>query len=206
MHFDYACFISYCHAQGSLVQDFVHQVKDALTDELGTYSGQRVVIDRDLLAAGHLYNISLAGAICRSVCMIVIYMPAYQNSSYCQRELRAMEILQAQRLPMLPGQFGRDRGLIIPLALRGWSNLPKNIQHIHGADFSSWSLGDTKLRINKKYNARFRAIAGYIAELQQGFEAAAGNPCADCGSFELPPAMVLPPRSAGDLPFSGATA
>lgn len=209
MSFEYSCFISYCHAQGRLVEGFVNQVRDALTDELGGLLTEfKIYIDKERLQPGYLYDNALAGAICRSMCMLVIYSPPYQESRYCQRELMGMQILQDRRLRLLEATVARERGLIIPVVLRGWGNLPSNIRHAQASDFSTFSLSTTELRHNGEFTPKFRTIATYIAELRDCFKRVNVNPCADCESFELPPEsdVVVHTRAAEDLPFSRATA
>jgi hypothetical protein len=184
---------------------FVDQVAKALADCLEPWLTESVWIDKDRLHAGDLIDDALAGALCRSVCMIVLYSPTYQHHKYCLRELKAMQILQERRMRMLERSFGRDRGLIIPLVLRGTKeDLPEDIRHVHFGDFSTFSLHNDKLADNPLFVAKIDEIARFIYEMHTCFQQVDCNPCADCGSFQLPPESDVEPwqlRSRAVMPF-----
>jgi hypothetical protein len=53
--------------------------------------------------------------------MVLLFSPYYfdMQSMYCAREYKAMLELEAKRLKLLPQGFGKRKGLIIPVVMRG---------------------------------------------------------------------------------------
>ena len=131
MPFKHPCFISYVRGQHDLIRGFLTQLTKALSSSLEPYFDEGPYFDQEL-QAGEYFDQKLADAICRSVCMIVIYYPKYGLHEYCLREFEAMKSLEKDRLPLL-GATGNGRGLIIPILLRGKvDDLPEEIRnHIH---------------------------------------------------------------------------
>ena len=82
----------------------------ALRNELAVMIEEDIFIDRERMRGGTLFDPSLARALCKSVCMVVIYTPTYfsKKHSYCAREYRAMETLEQQRLVRLDKQLKFD--------------------------------------------------------------------------------------------------
>lgn len=169
------------------MQRVVTELEEALRSSLAQLIPEPPYIDQSRLKPGYRFNEALAGAICRSFCMIVIYSPIYGFHKYCLRELRAMQILQAKRMSMLGSTFERDRGLIIPLILRGKENLPEYIRDIHYCDFSKFDLASRRISSDRGYLNQIEEIATFIEKLRNCFVTATSNPCADCESFQLPP-------------------
>src|SRR5689334_16819835 len=97
MPFKYSCFISYRNGRNDLMRQFINDLEQALKAYIEPWLVEEVYIDRDRLLPGYEYNEALAHAICQSVCMIVVYSPTYQDSSYCLREYAAMERLEEKR-------------------------------------------------------------------------------------------------------------
>lgn len=208
MRFHYAGFISYCNAQGRLVSSFVEQVKEALSDELGTSTHDPIYVDTERLKPGSIYNRSLACALCRSACLLVIYSPQYRASSFCQRELLAMKRLQEQRLHRLrqTGRSGSDLGMIIPLVLRDWEGMPEDIKIAQACNFSSFTLAERRLSRNPRRIGNFVRIARHIEDLQKQFLDVDDAGLPDCDQYLLPEeseVQVHVPAPTG-LPFSQA--
>ena len=184
--FKYACFISYSHGEQALVKSFIDQFKEALKAYLEPYMEEEVYVDSDRLKASYMYNEALAQAICQSVCMVVIYSPVYERRPYCGREFEAMVRLEARRLSLL-AKDGEPRGLIIPVVLRGFKDLPARIQQGRQAiDFSHFTLATQEMSRNPDFVARIQEIAQQIYEHFKAFSTAGDDPCKECMAFSLP--------------------
>lgn len=202
--FQYACFVSYCHGQHALVKTFVQQFKQALEAELEPLLEHGVYIDFERLEPGFRYNDELGVAICRSLCMVVIYSPTYEDSPYCLREFEAMVRLESQRVQRLPGA-GQRRGLIIPVVLRGADSVPPQIrQSRHYLDFSQFSLASAEILRHPEYAAAMQRIASTIYEHHLAFRDAGVDVCEACDQFRLPAPDEVPPWRAGARPWPPA--
>jgi hypothetical protein len=186
MAFTHACFISYCHAQGYLMKRFVDELKEQLKSELDTYFDDCVYIDEDRLQPGFKFNEALGKALCQSACMILIYVPKYDEHSYCVRELRAMELLEARRKNLLAGKLPKEFGMIIPIVLREGVGVPEKIKSkIHYSDFTRYTTATTTIRDNPQYADQIKDIAKYIHGVAVAFRDL--DPCQGCNEFLIPP-------------------
>jgi hypothetical protein len=204
MPFKHPCFISYVRGDYGLVKVFMDQLVNGLNDYLEPYFKEPLYLDTKELKGGERFERKLAEAICRSVCMIVVYSPKYDTRNFCLREYRAMEILEERRLHLL-GDRAQGRGLIIPIVLRG--NLPDKIkQNIQYHDFSSFTTATRDIRKNSKYVEVIDGIAAYIYNLKVDLEELAIDVCGNCKSFTLPPADSVSPLGSGNStpPFPGS--
>ena len=184
--FKYACFISYSHGEQELVKGFIDQFKAALKAYLEPWMEEEVYVDVDRLKAGFKYNKALAQAICQSVCMVVVYSPVYERRAYCGREYEAMERLETMRLARLAGP-GVAKGLIIPVVLRGFAQLPERIQCSRQAlDFSKFTLATKEMSRNPDFVAHIEEIATQIHTHFNAFSAAGNDLCEGCQAFILP--------------------
>jgi TIR domain len=207
MTFKYICFISYPHSTSSMMKEFVDELKRALVDELDPIFDEEVYIDKERLAGGDHFNEALARAICKSFCMVVIYVPKYEKHPFCLQEYRAMEILEEKRMKLAGNPGVAQRGMIIPIVLRGVEDLPDDIKkRIHYLDFSRYTTASAKIRRNKEYVGRIGELARKISELYRLFEHL--DPCKDCDDFSLPDVNVLKPFRSADKslanPFPGS--
>ncbi len=84
-------------------------------------SRRTVYLDERRLRGGDFLDPELAANICSSACMVLLFSPYYfdMQSMYCAREYKAMLELEAKRLKLLPQGFGKRKGLIIPVVMRG---------------------------------------------------------------------------------------
>jgi hypothetical protein len=201
MPFKHPCFISYVRGEHDLIQGFLYQLTKALRSSLEPYFDEGPYFDQELQYGEH-FDQKLADAICRSVCMIVIYYPKYGAHQYCLREFEAMRSLERDRLSLL-GTTRNGRGLIIPILLRGkLDELPEEIRnHIHCCDFSKFTTATGDISKDPEYVARIERIASYIAELRKDFAALNTNICDDCHTFRLPdPDTITPWQTGGSKP------
>jgi hypothetical protein len=191
--FKYSCFVSYCHGQHDLVKSFIEQLRSALESELEALLDEPLYIDDKRLEPGFLYNEALADAICRSVCMIVVYSPRYERHDYCVREYEAMAQLEDRRRKLLgPGE--RGRGFIIPIVFRGGDDLPDRIKgHVHYVDFSKFTLATPRLAANPEYVEQIKKIAQVIYRSYTALRQIGSDPCKLCDTFFLPTAKDVTP-------------
>ena len=199
--FRYSCFISYSHGEEDLVRGFVEQFKAALKGELEPLVDRPLFIDEGL-RAGDLWERELAIALCESVCMVVIYSPVYERRPYCGREFEAMVQLEQRRRQLLPIN-SPPLGLIIPVVLRGFKQLPPRIaQQRQALDFSHFTLADEQMKRNPGFAPRIREVAERIQAHFLTLEALEAQACEDCGQFSLPPAdQVQPWRGPSVTPW-----
>ena len=190
--FEYACFISYSHAKQDLVRGFIGQFKAALEASLDPLVDLPVYFDQDRLQGGYLYNEALASALCQSACMVAVYSPVYERRPYCGREFEAMVRLEAQRLAI--AGVARGRGLIIPVVLRGFEDLPPRIKDLrHAVDFSQFTLADKAMLRNRQFVSKVESIAQEIYHHCQALQPVEAAACSDCAAFLLPAEHELPP-------------
>jgi hypothetical protein len=203
MPFQYSCFISYHHGQGDLMKRFIDELEETLQSSLEPYLREQVFIDQDRLLPGYRYNEALARAICQSVCMIVVYSPIYERSSYCLREFTAMQLLEARRFKAMEDSVSSQCGLIIPILFRGKAeDLPPRIRgHIHFCDFSKFTTASTKMTRHKEFVGKIEQIARYVYDLYENFQRHGVDPCSQCLSFRLPDETEVQPWRAPLLPF-----
>ena len=204
MPFEYSCFISYSHGQYDLTKRFVEELTDALKIYIEPYLGKQVYIDRERLKPGYHFNEALSEAICQSVCMIVVYWPTYEEHQYCLREYAAMEALEEKRFNTLGEAATREKGMIIPIILRGEDELPPKIKgKIHYSDFSKFTLAETSIKNKPEYIEKIEEIAKHIRKLYRAFQDSGKQICKDCSSFTIPAETDLRPwrEEASVAPF-----
>jgi len=56
MSIKYACFISYAHEQGDLVNEFIEQFQTALDTYLAPYLHEKAYVDKQRLSGGFSFN------------------------------------------------------------------------------------------------------------------------------------------------------
>jgi len=188
MAFEHACFISYAHGEHELMQLFIRELTQELQNSLDPYFDETVCIDRDHLRPGMNFDIALASAICRSVCMVVVYSPKYSRHPYCLREYEAMRRVEQDRRNKLQDAISPGVGMIIPIIFRGKKELlPAEIRdHVHYMDFRSFTLYDARIRSNRDYVDGIEKVAEYIFDLNEACEAAGADLINHCQGFELP--------------------
>ena len=191
MPHDYSCFISYPHGDGDVIKPFIENLRNALRSRLEAYVDLPVFYDKDRLKPGYLYNSELGGAICRSLSMIVVYMPRYESSSYCLREFKAMEELERIRLPLMRNHLPANVGLIMPIVLRktkdatGNPRLPSWIaKERQYCDFSQYVAGVDFNHID--VITPLEEIAESIRHLYDAYNELEDDPCLLCDGFTIP--------------------
>jgi hypothetical protein len=185
MPLSYSCFISYRRDSVRIAKDF----QDALETELSLLLNLPVYRDEERLEGGDFFNNKLEQALCRSACMVMIYIPKYfdEESTYCAREFKAMELLEEDRLTKLKahGIVG-DSGLIIPIIYRGRDFMPVYVSgNRNYYDFESYYLGGRTYK-RKEYLLSVKQIANYIFNRCIELNSLSVDPCNGCETFSLP--------------------
>jgi hypothetical protein len=159
---------------------FVEQLHEALASELEALTELKIYRDTLRLQGGDFYNTALARSLCESVCMIMVFTPTYFSPEhrYCAREFAAMRTLESTRL-----SAGAEHGLIIPVVLRGFDDLPDNVRSNRQVyRFERYSVSGPKLIRNRKFDAEIQRMAQYVAarirELRED--------AVDCSEFKMP--------------------
>jgi hypothetical protein len=189
MPFKYSCFISYRHGQKELVERFVTDLSQALSNEVVPLTGMEVFVDWQRLQGGDFFDPNLARALCESVCLIIVFTPTYFSDThiYCAREYKGMEMLETQRLKLLSVTADKEHGLIIPIVLRSEGDLPSEVKdHRQYHDFTKFALWQKNLTRSKQYAPKIEAIAQYIHRRHQALSALPDDPCVECETFSLP--------------------
>lgn len=184
MALTHGCFISYRHT-GGLSERFVTQFKPALEvylREMDLPRGEHVWQDRNALLPGEDFNITIARAICSSVCMITVFTQQYfaYDKVYCAREYHAMCEFERQRRALL----GDDAiGFIIPIRLMG-DPPPMIAGEKNYVDMSRFKLHSQLNRAAFFSNEIFR-IARQIEECYKWLRRVEPGLGEDCRSFRL---------------------
>jgi hypothetical protein len=183
MPFEHACFISYRHSRVPGVQKTYETFRDALDNQVGLYLPIRVYLDTGRISGGDFFNKELAFALCRSVCMISLYVPYYfdTNQTYCAREYQAMVRLEKQRLLAMP-KDAQGKGLIIPIVIRGTP--PDEITKERQTETLEL-LAPGDLRKTESRQALDR-IAKNIFYRHEAFRMYGTDPCGSCEDFDFP--------------------
>ena len=156
---------------------------------------EQVFLDTARLQGAQFYNEALASAICQSVCMVVFYTPTYfeLNSTYCAREFKAMEEIEARRRQALGIAAGAN-GLIIPIIFRGWDIVPDEIKLTRQCyNFEQYNF-TSRRRLSQQTEPRavIRQIARYIFDRHRELVAAGVIPDG-CQNYVLPAENAIRP-------------
>jgi len=175
MKFEYSCFISYRHAEGELMQTFITQLQQALESYIEPWLNEPLFIDDSRLQGGDILDPNLAEALCKCVCMILVFIPKYfdANHLYCTREFLAMSQIEKKRFEaaQIP-PIQQQRSFIIPIIFRGnFDNMPAEVQKEGRIpyDFSKYTLVEPDIGNNAAYVDKIDQIAERIHSLYQEF-------------------------------------
>lgn len=201
--FRYAAFISYVHGQQRLMDQFISQLSEALKSELEPYFEDPIYIDQERHKPGDRFNPKIAEALCHSTCMVLVYVPKYENHEYTRREWRGMEELQTKRY-MAVKKHRPTSGLIIPVILRGrLESLPVALRdHIHVCDFSKYKTSDQPLVENEQYIDQIKEMAEFIWERHKELESVVDEVIGSCDGFVLPDDVQMAQTQVAQ-PFPG---
>ena len=135
--------------------------------------------DAARLQGGDILETSLSQALCESACMVLVFIPPYFSAThrYCTREYAAMIRLEKERLGDSP-----LHGLIVPVVLRGFDQMPEELKQRLSHKFDEYSIADPAVGSDPKYTPAIRQIAHYISERCRDLQARPWN----CNGFRLP--------------------
>jgi hypothetical protein len=190
------------------VKGFIDQLKRALKANLDPWLEEDVYIDEERLLPGYNYDERLADAMCRSICVILVYSPKYERHSYCLREYAAMRLIENNRRKLLV-DGNAHAGIIIPILFRGDLNdLPPEIKaHVHWSDFSKFTLATTDMVKHPDFDTEIQKIVRVIYENYKMFQDI--DVCTHCDAFKIPSENeVLPWQRTSRIcaPFPGRMA
>jgi hypothetical protein len=186
MPFTYSCFISYRrNPDGNKFAEYFHT---ALANQLAHYTPLSVFRDEtDLEKGGGRYPNQLSQALCESVCMVMIYTPVYFNKqkTYCAREYKSMEKLEAERVKILRRPVNKTLSLIIPVIYRGSERFPPVIKEQRTSHDLTWINRAESCVGNDNFHIKVLHIAEYIGKCCEEISAIKKDPCRECGKFKL---------------------
>ncbi len=191
--FQYGGFISYRHGDPDdpydALNSFAQQVKEALASELRTQCGKDVYFDVERMKGGFILNPVLGNSICKSVCMVIIFVRDYLSldKPYCAAELWTMLQCEQERFQKLGiDPTVAQKGHIVTLAYRNPDLVPDILKQRIFYDFSGHTAADIPLRLNKNYANIFVEIATYIADLYEEIEHKEADLCKGCEARAIP--------------------
>jgi hypothetical protein len=192
------CFISYPHVDAGFFRDFVEELHTALQDRIRLLKRDaNVILDFKRLQPGFIFDETISKDICRAVCMVVVYVPAYDESPYCLREFEAMEQLQERRRSRLNRSDLADKGMIIPIIFRGdEKDLPARIAGRYQYLNLSKITPRSGAFLRQKNSQKLDDIATRVIALYRAMEANEPAICGDCDAYSLPPERDLRPWRA----------
>src|SRR6187402_1143566 len=191
----YACFVSYVHGNGQLLQSFKEAVTNALRDELEAFFDE-LWIDKEMLdVPGQDLESTLAQAICQSVCVVVLFVPKYSSREWCMRELATALRIEKERLAQLKSTNLRQ-SLVIPIMLRGEEDdLPAELRSKLWGDFRAFSLRNPDVVKDEQQYKTIQDIAKHIYKVykqMEDLERAGHKWCPDDEKCTLAAATVTP--------------
>lgn len=187
--FQHSCFISYRNgSRNDLLDTFATQIHEALHSELESQLDEMTVfLDREVLEGGQVLHIKVGGALCRSICMVIIFTRNYlsEKKLFCAAELYAMLQCEESRFEKIK-QDNFENGLIITIALRNSDKIPDILRERLFYDFSKYTLSEAPIKANPNYNSQIQKIANYIAERYDEMKKNEAELCEPCKDFTLP--------------------
>jgi hypothetical protein len=195
------CFISYPHIDAEFFTDFVEEFQVALQGRIRMLKRDAsVILDIKRLQPGFIFDETISKDICRAVCMVVIYVPAYEESAYCLREFEAMEQLQVKRRGVLNRPELNDKGMIIPIIFRGDDrDLPPRIAgRYQYLNLSKVTPGSGAF-MRQKNSQKLDEIANRVIALYRAMEMNEPAVCGQCDAFCLPLERDIIPWRAAPL-------
>ena len=174
---EYSAFISYRHT--ALLPTYAEEFVKDLEDELAHKSRRhRIFFDKDRING--IIESTIAPALCKSVCMIVLFSPTYyaydnHETPWCVQELAAFHDAEELRLSQLKGHLADGDCFIIPVLINADSKtLPSLIQHriYHSHNLVAMSQLRKKKdsMFDDEYYQNIKAIANKIDDLRHKIE------------------------------------
>jgi hypothetical protein len=208
MSFQHLCFISYRNGdrddrEGTDprrrdIQDtlnaFANDLRNELKRELLTHVNPRkclIFLDQDsecLTEGDHLLN-TFGQAICKSVCMIVIFTRHYLDQKHltCAAELEGMIRRLNDRCQKAGLPANQYNTWIATAVFREEERVPAILKEHLWYDFTGYANSSQPLRDNPTYQGYIKNLAKKIADFYEALDDSDSNAdfCADCDTFAL---------------------
>lgn len=191
----HACFISYRHPceVDNREAKIIEHVRKAIADHVQMETHEhKVFFDQQRLVPGYQYDESLAEAICRSACMVIVYWPSYLESDYCKKEIQAMLDIERKRRQLLGDALHGCR-LFIPVILRGdYAHLPEAItKDCHYLDYRKQATNpNVNIGDDETMSEQLFRIAAYIKSLCDKMKPQSRRLFDRCQEFGFPTASA----------------
>jgi len=173
MAFQYGCFISFRHLDK--LEPFVRQLSKDIKNELDLYGNQLdVFLDENRIKPGDHFNMLIPQALCRSVVLVVIYVPAYFHADkpYCTKEFVAFVEHEKRRLLEIqqkkPDADVSSIHQVIPIIMRKDASRPLPEELVKDRNRIDWSdnmaalANPSKFSKSTKYQEDVRMICEKI--------------------------------------------
>jgi hypothetical protein len=208
MSFKHACFISYRNGdrndknldtRSQDIQDtlnaFAKDLRDELKRELLTHTNNRkclIFLDQDkpdCWKEGDPLMQTFSNAVCKSVCMIVVFTRHYLDKDHltCAAELEGMLRRLDARCEKIGIKTENSTNWIATAVFREPDRVPDILKKNLFFDFTGYENSSTPLRDNKEYQKNIKTLAKSIAdfweELDQNHSTI--DFCDDCATFAL---------------------
>ena len=165
MSIEKSCFLSYRHRPAAEHAVTIKQFHETLESELQLRLNLESYFDPNRTPSDFVTE-ALASTLCKSACMVVLYIPLYFDPTYksCAREYKAMEELEESRMTILGHTDKKKHGLIVPVIYRGYENFPERIKSERTCyNIEPFTLGK-RIRNSAKAKAAIGQIAEYICD------------------------------------------
>jgi TIR domain len=208
MSFKHACFISYRNGdrddfnldsrRGDIqdtVNAFAKDLRDELKRELITRTNPKkclIFLDQDkpdCWKEGDPLMQTFSNAVCKSVCMIVVFTPNYLDKDHltCAAELEGMLRRLDARCEKISIKTENSTNWIATVVLREPERVPEILKKNLYFDFTGYDNSSTILRDNEKYRKNIQTLAKSIADFWEVLDENYSNLnfCDDCATFAL---------------------
>src|SRR6185436_8894624 len=167
----------------------ITEFKERLEGELSNFIplNKLVYLDFERNKVANDFNVNIARALCKSLCMIMIYNPVYfdETHTYCAREFKAMEELEGIRLKQLGNEFSHLKH-IVPIILKGEKQLPGYISNSRQCIKEFLDAPDDISFSKKIYHQAIIKIGDSVNDIYQAYRKKGINVWENCNDFKLP--------------------
>ncbi len=203
MQFEHACFISYRNGDRSdrgrdarrqdiedTINAFARDLKNELHRELQragvNYDKSIVFLDQDLEEGTTLLS-TFASAVCKSVCMVVVFTPHYLNKDklYCASELEGMFRRLQERCVKLGFDETHKHEWVFTVVLNEPDRVPDILLDNIRFDFTTYSHSSIPLRDHEGLHSKVQTLARKIAYHWECLDQENTLLTEDCENFAL---------------------
>jgi hypothetical protein len=189
-----ACFVSYSRSENQFYTETVKSFLEVLEGQISLFIPKAKIYWDKRLEYGDIFDPELATQLCHSACMIMLYNPFYFDLEcpFCAREYQAMVRLEQMRFDVTPAAL-KNRGLIIPVVIRGEDSLPREIKSLRNyVTFDRDLLQPTDFE-KRSLRKKIREIAEVVYERYETHRRLAPNWITHFDQFQFPSADEIRP-------------